>query len=80
MLDESKRRGNFFESNEVQNLRKEIQDRQENLNKTYRGIASGSTGVFQQNDLGLKRLEPIQDQAEDDGINLNPFSWGKKKK
>ena len=75
MLDESKRRGNFFESNEVQNLRKEIQDRQENLNKTYRGIASGITGVFQQNDLGLKRLEPIQDQAEDDGINLNPFSY-----
>ena len=75
MLDESKRRGNFFESNEVQNLRKEIQDRQQNLNRTYRGIGSGITGVFQENELGLTRLEPTQEQAQDDGINLNPFSY-----
>ena len=79
LLEQSKRTGQFFDNPETQALRQEIQARQDSQNKTYRGLLSSSHG-FGLHDKGRNVSEPLQMQPgvelpNDDGINLNPFSY-----
>lgn len=79
LLDQSKRTGQFFDNPETQALKQEIQARQDSQNKTYRGLLSASHG-FGLHDKGRNVSEPLQMQPgvelpNDDGINLNPFSY-----
>ena len=79
LIDESRRQSQFFESPTAQAMKASIIEQQEDQNRRYRGLLSGSHG-FGLHDQDKNISEPLQMQdnvqlPQDDGPNLNPFSY-----